>query len=168
MLQVECVIVCVLQFEDVEVFTDYIESLLHFREQFYQKEITAQDEVDQQRKTLLTLESQHNLLVMQKNNLLSQLQTELERTRSEAAIWVPDTILGHSHRFSRIPSDVRLSCIQQERKWNHIQETAAQKTLQLGQIKIATLNLYEMTGEEVGGEDGVDMNDTETQLDQVN
>lgn len=55
----------------------------------------------------------------------------------------------------------------QERKWNYVQETAAKKTLLLGQIKMATLNLYELTGGEVEGEEGVDMNDTETQLDKV-
>lgn len=55
----------------------------------------------------------------------------------------------------------------QERKWNHIQETAAMKTLLLGKIKIVTLNLYEMIDDEVKGEEGVDVNDTETQLDKV-
>lgn len=32
---------------------------------------------------------------------------------------------------------------------------------------MATLNLYEMTDENVEGEEGVDMNDTEKQLDRV-
>ena len=41
------------------------------------------------------------------------------------------------------------------------------KTLLLGKIKIVTLNLYEMIDDEVKGEEGVDVNDTEMQLDKV-
>ncbi|XP_072237280.1 coiled-coil domain-containing protein 42 homolog [Leuresthes tenuis] len=127
-------------FEDVDALTGYFESLLHFRDQLYQKENQVQDQVDQQRKALLKLNDQHDLLFLQKNNQLSQLQTELEKTRSEAIIW--------------------------ERKWNHIQETAAKKTLELGQIKMATLNLYELTDGIVGPE-GVAINDTDKQLEQI-
>ncbi|CAI5672109.1 coiled-coil domain-containing protein 42 homolog isoform X2 [Oreochromis niloticus] len=129
------------KFEDAEALADYAESLLHFRGQFYQKEMTLQDEVDQQKKALLTLQDQHNLVVMQKNSLLSQLQTELEKTQAEALTW--------------------------EQKWNHIQETAAKKTLELGKIKRAILNLYEMTAGAIGEKEGVDMNDTETQLNKL-
>ncbi|XP_031607658.2 coiled-coil domain-containing protein 42 homolog [Oreochromis aureus] len=129
------------KFEDAEALADYAESLLHFRGQFYQKEMTLQDEVDQQKKALLTLQDQHNLVVMQKNSLLSQLQTELEKTQAEALTW--------------------------EQKWNHIQETAAKKTLELGKIKMAILNLYEMTAGAIGEKEGVDMNDTETQLNKL-
>lgn len=76
--------------QDVEALADYVDRLLHFREQLYQKEIKLRDEVDQQKKALVTLEDQHNLLVKQKKNRLSQLQTELERTRSEYTTLVPD------------------------------------------------------------------------------
>ncbi|XP_032371679.1 coiled-coil domain-containing protein 42 homolog [Etheostoma spectabile] len=129
------------KFDNVQAITGHLESLLHFRDHLYQRESKAQEQVSQQRKALLSLEDQHHFLRLHKNNQLSQLQTELEKTRSEALTW--------------------------ERKWNHIQETAAKKTLLLGQIKMATLNLYEMTGDILEEEEAVDMNDTEKQLDKV-
>lgn len=59
-------------------------------------------------------------------------------------------------------------CFKQEQKWNHIEETAAKKTLLLGKIKLATLNLHEMTVIAVdNGEERVDVSDTETQLEKV-
>ncbi|KAM7391739.1 hypothetical protein PAMP_022401 [Pampus punctatissimus] len=129
------------KFENVQALADHLENLLYIRHQLSQKENKVQEQIVQQRKALLTLEDQHRLLLLRKKNQLSQLQTELEKTRSEAEIW--------------------------EKKWNDIQQTAAKKTLLLGQIKMATLNLYELTGGEIGGEEGVDMNDTETQLDKI-
>ncbi|XP_073321817.1 coiled-coil domain-containing protein 42 homolog [Pagrus major] len=128
-------------FSDVQRLAGHLESLLHFRGKLCQRESEAQEQADQQRKALQTLEDQHHLLQLHKNNQLSQLYKKLEKMCSEALTW--------------------------ERKWNHIQETAAMKTLLLGKVKIATLNLYEMIDDEVKGEEGVDVNDTETQLDKV-
>ncbi|XP_044189839.1 coiled-coil domain-containing protein 42 like-2-like [Thunnus albacares] len=129
------------KFQDVNALADHLENLLHVRDKLSQKEREAEEKADQLSKELLTLEDQHRLMLLHKNNELSKLQTELEKRRSEADIW--------------------------ERKWNHIQETAAKKTLLLGQIKMVTLNLYESTGGAVGGEDGVDINDTEMQLEKI-
>ncbi len=92
LLMCVCVCVCVLQFKDVQLLTGHLESLLHFKDQLYQRESEAQEQTDQQRKALLTLEDQHHLLRLQKNNQLSQLQTELEKTRSESLTWVSDII----------------------------------------------------------------------------
>uniref|UniRef100_A0AAQ4NW63 DUF4200 domain-containing protein n=1 Tax=Gasterosteus aculeatus aculeatus TaxID=481459 RepID=A0AAQ4NW63_GASAC len=129
------------KFDDVRELTGHIESLLHFEDHFCKRENKAFQRVDQLKKTLLTLKDNHPLLRLQKNNQLSQLQTEIEKTRSEALSW--------------------------DRKWNHIQETAAKKTLLLGRIKMATLNLYEMTHDTVEEDKAVNMNDTEKQLDKV-
>ncbi|KAM9408270.1 coiled-coil domain-containing protein 42 homolog [Pholidichthys leucotaenia] len=129
------------KFEDVEALMSHVESLLHLRGQLCQRENKSQEQADQQRKALLALEDQHNLLRLEKDNLLTQLQTQLEKTQSEALTW--------------------------EKRWNHIQQTATKKTLELGQIKMATLYLFETTGGHIGGEEGVDMNDTEKQLDQI-
>ncbi|KAK5613049.1 hypothetical protein CRENBAI_002568 [Crenichthys baileyi] len=128
------------KFDDVDALTGYFESLLHIRDQLYERETHVQEQMEQQKKRLQILKDQHNQLWLHKNNQLSQLQTELEKARSEVLIW--------------------------EEQWNQIQETAAKKTLDLGKIKMATLNLYETTVGEVGGE-GVHINDTETQLEQI-
>lgn len=167
--------VIVLQFEDVAALTDHLESLLHFRCQLSERESKAQEQADEQRKALLTLEQQHNLLLLQRNNQLSQLQTELEKTRSEGLIWVWHIILDQNPSFSaKTALDLGVFWMNsgcpvfiQEKKWNNIQETATKKTLKLGQIKMSILNLYEMTGGQIGGEEGVDVNDTEKQLEQV-
>ncbi|XP_040010629.1 coiled-coil domain-containing protein 42 homolog [Xiphias gladius] len=129
------------KFEDVDSLVDHLQSQLHLRDQLYQRQIEAEEQADRQRKALAALEDQYDLLQLQKNRQLSRLQTELEEMRSEALTW--------------------------ERKWNHIQETAAKKTLLLGQIKMATLNLYEMAAGSLGEEESVDINDTEKQLDKI-
>ncbi|KAM4734593.1 coiled-coil domain-containing protein 42 homolog [Anableps anableps] len=128
------------KFDDVDALAGYFESLLHIRDQLYQRETQVQEQMEQQKKSLQILKDQHNLLWLQKNNQLSQLQTELEKTRSEALIW--------------------------DRQWNQIQETSAKKMLELGQITYATLNLYELAGGVIGPE-GLDINDTEKQLEEI-
>ncbi|KAM4592415.1 coiled-coil domain-containing protein 42 homolog [Odontesthes bonariensis] len=127
-------------FEDVDALTAHFENLLQYRDRLYERENQVQDQVGQQRKKLLKLKDQHELMLLQGNNQLSQLQTELQKARSEAQNW--------------------------QRQWNHIQETAAKKTLELGQLKMATLNLFEQTGGVVGAE-GVDISATDKQLEQI-
>ncbi|XP_034565183.1 coiled-coil domain-containing protein 42 [Notolabrus celidotus] len=128
-------------FQDAQKLTSHVESLLHFKEQLCQKVAESDQQVEEKKKALGALGEQHHLVQLQGSNRLSQLQTELADALSEASTW--------------------------ERKWNHIQETAAKKTLQLGAIKMAVLNLYEMTGGNDDEEDAVDITDTERQLDKV-
>ncbi|XP_019956382.2 coiled-coil domain-containing protein 42 like-2-like [Paralichthys olivaceus] len=129
------------KFKDADLLADNLESQLHLREQLCQREREAEEQVEQQRKALAALDNQQELMQLQRSNQLSQLEARLDKTRSEALIW--------------------------ERKWNHIQETAAKKILLLGQMKMATLNFYETTGGKLEGEEGVGMNDTEKQLEKI-
>ncbi|XP_064322228.1 cilia- and flagella-associated protein 73 isoform X2 [Phalacrocorax carbo] len=55
----------------------------------------------------------------------------------------------------------------QESRWAHIQSTAAQKTLLLGQIKLAVLNLFQLATTRLKVPMDVALEDTEAQLDTV-
>ncbi|KAL7392343.1 hypothetical protein ABVT39_023349 [Epinephelus coioides] len=134
-------IVKMTKFNSVKELIGHLENCVHFRDHLYQKYIEVQEQIDQQKKTLQTLEDQHHFIRLQKNSQLYQLQGELEKTHSEALIL--------------------------EREWNHFLERAAKKTITLGRIKMATLNLYEMTDDKIEGREAVDMNDTEKQLDKI-
>nr|XP_057926483.1 coiled-coil domain-containing protein 42 like-2-like [Doryrhamphus excisus] len=129
------------QCEDEAFLAGHLQSLLRIRQQFCEKQRQAEEQVDQQRKTLLTFNSQRHLMLLQNSNQLSQLQYKLEGAQPELEHW--------------------------ETMWKHIQDTAAEKTLLLGLIKMATLNLYELTGADVEGDKGVALSDTETQLDKI-
>lgn len=103
--------VTLLQFEDVAALTGHLESLLHFRCQLSERESKAQEQVDQHRKALLELEEQHNLLLLQRNNQVSRLQTELEEIRSGGLIWVRHIILGQNPASRRLWNELWLSCL---------------------------------------------------------
>ncbi|KAK9513567.1 hypothetical protein VZT92_027093 [Zoarces viviparus] len=129
------------RFKNRQELADHIHNLLHIRDDFQEREKKAYEQVEQLRESLLTLEDNDRLQWLQKNLLLSRLQTQLDETRAEAKHW--------------------------ESKWNDFQETATKKTITLGQIKMATLSLYEMTGDRLEGDGAVDKNDTVKQLDTV-
>uniref|UniRef100_A0A8C7PMU0 Cilia and flagella associated protein 73 n=1 Tax=Oncorhynchus mykiss TaxID=8022 RepID=A0A8C7PMU0_ONCMY len=125
-------------YEDVWELLGRFATLLSTKEQLRQRESEVQEQADGQRGALQRHTEQQSCSILQKNNLLSQLQTELDQIRSNALRW--------------------------ENTWYHIQTTAAKETLLLGQIKVVTLNLYHMMGGTTGQEKGVAIDDTETQL----
>lgn len=55
----------------------------------------------------------------------------------------------------------------QESRWAHIQNTAAKKTLLLGTIKMATLNLFQIVSKQLKETTQVSLEDTHKQLDMV-
>ncbi|KAL6105099.1 cfap73 [Pungitius sinensis] len=129
------------KFENVKELTDHVENLLYVRDLYQKKEEKASEQVDRLRTSLVALRSNRRLPRLEKSNRLTQLYRDLEKMRAETLHW--------------------------ESKWNYIQETTARKTLLLGRIKMATLNLYEMTIDSVEGDIVSVMNDTKTQLDEI-
>ncbi|XP_055743122.1 coiled-coil domain-containing protein 42 homolog [Salvelinus fontinalis] len=129
------------KYEDVWELLGRFATLLSTKEQLQQRESEVQEQADGQRGALQRYTDQQSCSILQKNNLLSQLQTELDQIRSNALRW--------------------------ENTWYHIQTTAAKETLLLGQIKVVTLNLYHMMGGTTVQEKGVAIDDTETQLEKI-
>lgn len=124
--------------EKYTIYQTYLEKVLDQSDEFSElREIMARydtlisthnDLLSREQKNQITMEKEKqkfnrfteekNNEILHYNNQLAQLQTRLDKAQSEAVHW--------------------------ESKWTHIQNTAARKTLLLGQIKIATHNLYQL------------------------
>lgn len=77
-----------------------------------------QEVIEQHRQSLMKYIEEKDNEILSYNNQLSGLQTRLDQAQSEAVKW--------------------------ESQWTHIKNTAAKKTLELGRIKMATHNLYQL------------------------
>ncbi|KAJ8415470.1 hypothetical protein AAFF_G00424500 [Aldrovandia affinis] len=129
------------KFEEIRELLGRTDTLLVTREQLMQKDSEGQERGEAQRLQLRRLVEEQGNLLLQHNNQLQALQTQLDRARMLAFKW--------------------------ETTWNHIQSTAAKETLLLGQIKVVTLNLFHMMGGKTGQEKGVPIDDTVQQLEQI-
>merc|ERR1712241_317680 len=98
-----------------------------------------QDRIEKQRQDLMKYMEEKENQVLNYNNHLSGLQSRLDGAQSEAVKW--------------------------ESAWNHIKNTAADKTLMLGRIKMATHNLYQLVKSHQNQTD--DVEETTEQLSQI-
>lgn len=79
-----------------------------------------------------------------------------QRKRDSESLHLPGYTYTHCHHISP-----------QESRWAHIQNTAAKKTLLLGTIKMATLNLFQIVSKQLKESTQVSLEDTHKQLDMV-
>lgn len=125
-------------FTNKDSLTDHFENLLEYTAELCEKEMADQDKMNQMRKKTQRLLEDQSFRQLTYRHQLAVLQTEFKKKLSEHHVW--------------------------EKKWTRILDTSAMKTLQLGQIKMAVLNIYEITGGVVNEEQNIGLNDTEKQL----
>ncbi|KAJ1126165.1 hypothetical protein NDU88_004573 [Pleurodeles waltl] len=143
------------------IFNDYLEKVVESSDEFHEVrdvisryftlvatyqdllkiEQEAQESIESARARLAHYIEEKSDTILQYNNELSLLQTRLDHAQSEAIVW--------------------------ESRWMHIQNTAAKKTLLLGTIKVATLNLFQSLSKDVKERLQVPMDDTLQQLEVI-
>ncbi|NXK05502.1 CC42M protein, partial [Herpetotheres cachinnans] len=129
------------QFQDVPAMLAHFRALAGVRAALAQQVEAGQERLAQGRARLQRYREEANSKLLCTNNELAQLRTRLEVARHDV--------------------------LQGESCWAHIQSTAAQKTLLLGQIKLAVLNLFQLATARLEVHTDVALEDTEAQLDTV-
>ncbi|NXS38625.1 CC42M protein, partial [Pomatostomus ruficeps] len=97
---------------------------------------------------------------------LAQGRARLQRYRQETSA----QLLGTKNELARLHTHLeaaRREVLQWESRWTHMQSTATQKTLLLGQIKLAVLNLFQLTTAQLRIPTDRAQEDTKDQLDMV-
>ncbi|XP_051828801.1 cilia- and flagella-associated protein 73 isoform X1 [Antechinus flavipes] len=129
------------QFEEIPELMARFSGLSETRAILTEHEQALHKAVEDARAELLKLVEEKNDEILHQNNHVADLQVRLEEVRTQALQW--------------------------ESKWVHIQNTAAQKTLLLGQIKMAALNLFQIVCKQKKEVPALAVEDTEEQLEQV-
>ncbi|XP_028904646.1 coiled-coil domain-containing protein 42 isoform X2 [Ornithorhynchus anatinus] len=125
------------QLQDYSIFNKYLEKVVENSESAQE----GQEKIEQAKGRLARYMEEKDDEVLQHNNDLARLQMRFDRARSDVIIW--------------------------ESRWAHIQNTAAKKTLLLGTIKMATLNLFQIVSKQLKETTSVPVEDTHKQLDLI-
>ncbi|NWY28969.1 CCD42 protein, partial [Pheucticus melanocephalus] len=107
------------QFQDVPAMLVYLGVLVEVRAALAREAEAGQEQLAQGRAELQRYRQETSTQLLGTRNELARLHTRLEAARQDVLQWE--------------------SC------WTHIQSRATQKTLLLGQIKLAVLNLFQQT-----------------------
>ncbi|KAK1159917.1 hypothetical protein AOXY_G21371 [Acipenser oxyrinchus oxyrinchus] len=128
--------------QEIREMIGRFDTLISTREQLLRKASDNQEKLESQRLELHHFTEDKSTQVLYYNNELAALQGCLDQACSNAVKW--------------------------ESKWNHIQNTAAKKTLLLGQIKMASLNLLQLVNKQAGEQEAeIPIEDTDGQLDRI-
>ncbi|XP_051851677.1 coiled-coil domain-containing protein 42 isoform X2 [Antechinus flavipes] len=131
-----------IQFEEIHEVIGRYKTLVSMHHDLMQSAQEGQEKIDKAKARLTRYVEEKDDEVLQHNNELARLQMRYDRARSDVIIW--------------------------ESRWAHIQNTAAQKTLLLGTIKMATLNLFQIVSKQLKETTTeVPVDDTHKQLDMI-
>ncbi|KAM6422789.1 cilia- and flagella-associated protein 73 isoform 1-T1 [Liasis olivaceus] len=129
------------QFQEIPELIGRFQTLVATQTSLAQREQAAREAVEEERTCLQQYMEESNNQLLQQNNLVAELQGQLEQVQAKV--------------------------FELESNWICIQNTAADKTLELGQIKLAALNLFQMVAKHRKLPTHVPQDDTEAQLDAV-
>ncbi|NXT31490.1 CC42M protein, partial [Pelecanoides urinatrix] len=129
------------QFQDVPAMLAHFGALVGAHAALAQQAEAGQERLAQGWARLRRYQEEASSELQRTNNELTQLRAHLEAARHDV--------------------------LQRESCWAHVQSTAAQKTLLLGQIKLAVLNLFQLATARLRVPTDVALEDTEAQLDMV-
>ncbi|XP_026540411.1 cilia- and flagella-associated protein 73 [Notechis scutatus] len=129
------------QFQDISELIGRFETLRATQVSLVRREQVAREAVEEERSRLQQYLDESSNRILQQNNMVAELQDQLEQTQGKV--------------------------LELESNWICIQNTAASKTLELGQIKLAALNLFQMVIKHRKLPMNVPQEDTDAQLDAV-
>ncbi|XP_043924372.1 cilia- and flagella-associated protein 73 [Protopterus annectens] len=129
------------EFHEIRDVIDRFDTLLATHEALVKKGTENQEAVEKEKALLHQFVKEKSNEILKYNNDLADLQSKVDLTHEETLKW--------------------------ESTWARIQNTAASKTLLLGKIKMATLNLFQMMSKEMRQKMDISLDDTVTQLDKI-
>ncbi|XP_058889358.1 coiled-coil domain-containing protein 42 homolog isoform X1 [Acipenser ruthenus] len=131
-----------LKLQEIREMIGRFDTLISTREQLLRKASDNQEKLESQRLELHHFTEDKSTQVLYYNNELATLQGCLDQACSNTVKW--------------------------ESTWNHIQNTAAKKTLLLGQIKMASVNLLQLVNKQAGVQEAdIPIEDTDGQLKRI-
>nr|XP_028566765.1 cilia- and flagella-associated protein 73 isoform X1 [Podarcis muralis] len=129
------------QFQGIPELIAQFQALMATQATLAQRELFGQEAVEEERARLQRYTEESSNQILQQNNRVAELQAQLEQAQTRV--------------------------LELESNWVCIQNTAADKTLELGRIKLAALNLFQMVAKHRKLPADVPMEDTAAQLDAV-
>ncbi|PKK22734.1 coiled-coil domain containing 42B [Columba livia] len=129
------------QFQDVPAMLAHFVALAGARAALAQEAAPGQERLAQRRAQLQQYREETDSELLRTRDELARLRARLEATRIEV--------------------------LQEESRWAQIQRAATRRTLQLGQIKLAVLNLFQLVTAQFRVPMDVALENTEAQLDMV-
>ncbi|KAL7837249.1 hypothetical protein SRHO_G00269600 [Serrasalmus rhombeus] len=130
------------QFQEPWQLISRVDTRMQMKEELLGSSQQGQAAAENIRARLTQYMEQNDDKILYYNNTLATLQSELDTARAESSLW--------------------------ESTWVHIQNTAAKKTLLLGTIKMATLNIYQTMCKKAKDEkEAIAADDTLKQLDKI-
>ncbi|XP_032136204.1 coiled-coil domain-containing protein 42 isoform X2 [Sapajus apella] len=129
------------EFEEIHEVIARYKTLMSMHHDLMQSAQEGQEKIEHAKARLAHYMEEKDDEILQQNNELARLQMRFDRARSNVIIW--------------------------ESRWAHIQNTAAKKTLLLGTIKMATLNLFQIVSKQLKEATEVALEDTHKQLDMI-